>query len=339
MGIGLAISKHIVTLHRGDIYAESVPGQNAVFHLRLRTGDAHFREEEIDRGYSNSDNLSNYEDISSVIGELASRPVYYAGKIHTVLIADDSPDLRNYLYRFLSARYNVITTSDGREAYEKAIADQPDIIVSDVIMPEMDGMELCQRIKENPDTSHIPVILLSARNLPMDKIEGFEALADEYMTKPFQSEVLVSRIDNLIRQRESMREVFRRDISLDPSSVTGTTSDERFLKNAIAVIEEHMSESGFGVDELCGEVGLSRPALYRKIKSLTGLSAIRFMRSIRLKRAAQLLESDESLSVSSVMYATGFSNMSYFSRIFYEEFHILPKDYRTSADFSGSAKI
>ena len=161
----------------------------------------------------------------------------------------------------------------------------------------------------------------------MDKVEGFDALADEYMTKPFQSEVLLSRIANLIRQRESMRDAFRKNIVLEPSSVSGTTSDERFMKNVISVIEEHVSEPEFGVDELCEEIGVSRPALYRKIKSLTGLSAIRFLRSIRLKRAAQLLASDENMSVSSVMYATGFSNMSYFSRIFFDEFHVLPKDW------------
>ena len=337
MGIGLAISKHVVALHSGEIDAESVPGNYTLFKVRLRTGDAHFSEDEIDRGYSNSDNLANYDDISEVMEDLAGKPGYSSGRKYTVLIADDSPDLRDYLCRLLSIRYNVLAAQDGRECYEKAIADQPDMIISDVMMSEMNGMEFCQRIKSNPDTSHIPVILLSARNLPVDKIEGFEALADEYMTKPFQSEVLLSRIDNLIRQRESLREAFRRDISLEPSAVTGTTSDERFMRSVIAVIEEHVSEAEFGVDELCEEIGVSRPSLYRKIKSLTGMSAIRFLRSIRLKRAAQLLASDENLTVSSVMYSTGFSNMSYFSKIFFEEFHVLPKDWH-DAVFCRSAK-
>lgn len=327
MGIGLAISKHVVELHGGEIYAESVPGQKTVFHVRLRTGCSHFREEDIDRNVRDSDGISGYEDISDVMAGLASRLPQASGRTYTVLVADDSPDLRSYLGQLLSLRYNVIIASAGREAYEKAIADQPDVIISDVIMPGMDGMELCSAIKKNPDTSHIPVILLSARSLPVDKVEGFDALADEYMTKPFQSEVLLSRIANLIRQRESMRDAFRKNIVLEPSSVSGTTSDERFMKNVISVIEEHVSEPEFGVDELCEEIGVSRPALYRKIKSLTGLSAIRFLRSIRLKRAAQLLASDENMSVSSVMYATGFSNMSYFSRIFFDEFHVLPKDW------------
>ena len=332
MGIGLAVSKHIVTLHGGEIYAESVPGKNAVFYLRLRTGDAHFDESEIDRDYSNSDNPANYEALPEIPDDTSPRFSYSSGKTYTVLVADDSPDLRNYLGKLLSMHYNVIMAQDGREAYEKAIADQPDIIISDVIMPEMDGMELCQRIKANPDTSHIPVILLSARSLPVDKIEGFESLADDYMTKPFHPELLVSRIDNLIRQRESIREAFRNSITVEPSAITGTTSDERFMKNVISVIEEHISDAEFGVDELCEEVGLSRPTLYRKIKSVTGLSAIRFMRSIRLKRAAQMLASDDNLSVSSVMYSTGFNNISYFSKIFYEEFHVLPKDFHKKGD-------
>ena len=212
MGIGLAISKHVLSLHGGEIYAESVPGKETVFHVRLRLGDSHFSEDVIDRAYSNSDDVSNYDKLPETAYDLAARYAGTGEKTYTVLIADDSPELRNYLQQLLSMRYNVICASDGREGYEKAIADQPDIIISDVVMPEMDGMELCQRIKGNPDTSHIPVILLSARNLPVDKIEGFEALADEYMTKPFQSEVLLSRIDNLIRQRESMREAFRKNI-------------------------------------------------------------------------------------------------------------------------------
>lgn len=332
MGIGLAISKHVVSLHGGEIYAESVPGKETVFHVRLRLGDSHFSEDVIDRAYSNSDDISNYDKLPEAASDVALKYTGTGEKTYTVLIADDSPELRNYLQQLLSMRYNVICASDGREGYEKAIADQPDIIISDVVMPEMDGMELCQRIKGNPDTAHIPVILLSARNLPVDKVEGFEALADEYMTKPFVSEVLLSRIENLIRQRESMREAFRKNILLEPSAVTGTTSDERFIRTVISAIEEHMSEPEFGIDELCREIGISRPTLYRRIKSLTGMSAIRFLRSIRLKRAAQLLDSDDGLTVSSVMYQTGFSNMSYFSRIFFEEFHILPKDYHDRPD-------
>lgn len=328
MGIGLAISRHVISEHKGDIFAESVPGKNTVFHVRLRLGEAHFSEDEIDRSYSNSDDPSNYDKLTEVTAAINERPYNGSDRNYTALIADDSPELRNYLRQLLSMRYNVICASDGREGYEKAIADQPDIIISDVIMPEMDGLELCQRIKNNPDTSHIPVILLSARNLPVDKVEGFEALADEYMTKPFQSGILLSRIENLIRQRENMRNAFRKSIVLEPSAVTGTSTDERFMKNVIAAIEDHMSEAEFGVDELCREIGISRPTLYRKIKSLTGMSAIRFLRSIRLKRAAQMLDSDERISVSSVMYATGFSNMSYFSTIFFEEFHVSPKDYR-----------
>ncbi len=332
MGIGLAISRHIVSDHGGEIYAESVPGKQTVFHVRLRLGDAHFSDDEIDRSYSNSDDISNYDKLPEITSVMTEGQCCSGGRTYTALIADDSTELRNYLRQLLSMKYNVICASDGREGYEKAIADQPDIIISDVIMPEMDGLELCQRIKNNPDTSHIPVILLSARNLPVDKVEGFEALADDYMTKPFQSEVLLSRIENLIRQRESMRTAFRNSIAIEPSAVVGTTSDERFMKTVISAIEDHMSEPEFGVDELCREIGISRPTLYRKIKSLTGLSAIRFLRSIRLKRAAQMLDSDPGLTVSSVMYATGFSNMSYFSTIFFEEFHILPKDYRDRKD-------
>lgn len=326
MGIGLSISRSAVLSHSGKIWAESVPGGITSFYMFLPYGCTQFSPEQIDREYENSDHISNYDSIAEFRTAHAGS---HAGveREHLVLVVDDSAELREYLNQLLSTRYNVITAHDGSEGYEKTIAEQPDLVLTDVVMPGMNGLELCRRIKENNVTSHIPVILVSARDLPAYKMEGYQMMADDYITKPFHAELLISRIDNLIRQRECMRQSFRTAVKLEPSAVTATPVDEKFIRICIENIEEHISEPDYGVDDLCQNVGYSRPQLYRKIKSITGMSAIQFLRSIRLKRAAQLLASGSGMTVSEVMYAVGFNNISYFSKIFFTEFGTLPKDY------------
>lgn len=326
MGIGLSLSRSSVLAHSGRIWAESVPGGLTVFHVFLPYGCSQFSPQQIDGDYENSDNIANYDSLAEF---QTARPGMSGGveREHLVLIVDDSAQLREYLVQLLSSKYNIITAKDGLEGYEKAISEQPDLVLTDVVMPKVNGLELCRKIKENPNTSHIPVILVSARDLPAYKMEGYQMLADDYLTKPFHAELLLSRIDNLIRQRECMRQSFRTQVNLEPSAVTATPVDEKFIRSCIENIEEHIGDPDYGVDELCQNIGYSRPQLYRKIKSIIGLSAIQFLRSIRLKRAAQLLSSGGGMSVSEVMYAVGFNNISYFSKIFFAEFGVLPKDY------------
>ena len=327
MGIGLAISKHIVDLHGGRISAKSIPGGETTFEVELPLGSGHFAKECI-FAPSNENELDPqlleglFEDVPS----LTQKSV--VERLYTVLVVEDNKYLRDYFCQFLSLKFNILTARDGQDGYERAIADQPDIILSDVVMPVMGGLELCSRIKGNPDTSHIPVILISARDLPVHKIEGFQNQADDYFTKPFNVDLLVSRITNLISIRESMRKNFSGAVALNPSEVTATPADDKYLRKCIGYIEKNIADADYGVDELCVDMGMSRPQFYRKIKTITGLSAIQFMRSIRLKRAAQLLKSKNVSSVSDAMYAVGFNNLSYFSKIFFEEFGVLPKDYK-----------
>ena len=327
MGIGLAISKHIVDLHGGKIRAKSIPGDETTFEVELPLGSGHFGKDCI---FIPSD--ENELDPKALEGLFEEKPslgqISVVERLYTVLVVDDNTHLRDYLCQFLSLHFNILTARNGQEGYERAIADQPDIILSDVVMPVMGGLELCSRIKANPDTSHIPVILLSARDLPVHKIEGFQNQADDYFTKPFNVNMLVSRITNLISIRESMRKNFSGTVALNPSEVTATPADDKYIRKCIGYIEKNMANTNYGVDELCADMGMSRPQFYRKIKAITGLSAIQFMRSIKLKRAAQLLKSKSVSSVSDAMYAVGFNNLSYFSKIFFEEFGVLPKDYR-----------
>ena len=328
MGIGLAISKSSVLSHSGKIWAESVPGGVTTFYVLLPYGCAQFKPEDIDRNYENSDHISNYDPLTEFLPAGTEGARSGAEREHLVLVVDDNAELREYLAQLLSARYNVITAADGEEGYDRTVTEQPDLVLTDVVMPKANGLELCRRIKENKVTSHIPVILLSARDLPIYKMEGYQMMADDYITKPFHSELLFSRIDNLIGQRECMRQAFRTEVNIEPSAVTATPMDSKFIQSLIDDIELHMGETDYGVDELCVNVGYSRPQLYRKIKSITGMSAIQFVRSIRLKRAAQLLSSGSGMTVTQIMNAVGFNNISYFSKIFFAEFGVLPKDYK-----------
>ena len=327
MGIGLAITKHAVESHKGSIKVDSIPGGETVFTVFLPLGDKHFDAAVIDRSNADADDLSKYDSLAD-LRPSGILPSATPERKYNIIVADDNRALLEYLRQMLSMYYNVTAVEDGQTCYERAMVDQPDLILTDIMMPGMSGVELCDRIKRNPDTSHIPVILLSARDLPTHKIEGYSTLADDYVTKPFHSDVLLSRISSLIALRESMRESFKTEISLDPSKITSTPTDERFIRRCVEDVESHLGEPEYGVNQLCLNIGVSRPQLYRKIKSITGMSATHFIRSIRIKRAAQMLGSDPNASISDIMFSVGFNNLSYFSKVFSAETGFLPKDYR-----------
>lgn len=319
-GIGLALSKHIVEHHKGEISLISREGFGSKFTVRLLKGCAHFDPEQINTEYKNSDDLSNYEPI------VVENQQINKDKSATILVVDDNDQLREYLSSLLSPKYNILTAADGMRAYEIAIAEQPDLVLSDIVMPNMSGIELCQRIKNNETTSHIMVLLLTARNLTSTQVDSYRVGADGYVSKPFHTSVLCSRIDNLIAQRDKMRSNFRSTLDVKPSEITIMSADEKLMTKCLKVIEDRIEDSEFGVEELSREVGISKAQLYRKIMAITGLSTIQFIRKIKLKRAAQLLAQDSS-SISDVMYRTGFNNLSYFSKLFKEEYGCVPKDY------------
>lgn len=322
IGIGLALSKYIVNHHKGEITVESRLNFGSKFTVRLLKGTAHFTQEQINTNYRDSDDLANYEPVDSMPESFAAS----GDKIATVLVVDDNDQIRRYLCELLQSRYNVISAGNGMKAYEIAIAEQPDLILSAIVMPEMSGIELCRRVKGNENTSHIIVVLLTARDLVSTEIDSWKTGADGFITKPFHIGVLLARIENLINSRDRMRMSFRSTLVVNPSEITVITSDERLMKKCLKAIEDNIDDPEFGVEELSAAVGVSRAQLYRTIHSLTGLSSVQFIRSIRLKRAAQILLQDNS-SVSDVMYQVGFSNLSCFSRLFEEEFDCMPKEY------------
>lgn len=322
-GIGLSLSKYIVAHHKGEISVESRPGFGSKFTVRLLKGSSHFKEDQIDRDYRSSSDLSNYAPVQSFQD---IRSTYAGEKNATVLVVDDNDDFRRYLYELLSIRYNVLTADNGLAAYELAISRQPDLILSDIMMPKMSGMELCRLIKTNETTAQILVVLLTARDIVSTEVESYRTGADAFITKPFSTELLLTRVQALIDSRDKTRKSFGGFVEMNPSEVEVVSRDEQLVRRCLELVEQNMDDSAFGVDELCRAAGVSRPQLYRKIQAVTGESPVVFIRSIRLKRAAQILKEDSS-SVSAVMFQVGFNSLSYFSKLFKEMYGCLPKEY------------
>ena len=243
-----------------------------------------------------------------------------------ILLIEDNPDMRHYIRSNLVKKFRITEASDGMEGISKARALIPDLIVADVMMPRMNGLEMTRVLKNDERTSHIPIIILTAKASDESKIEGLQTQADDYVTKPFNVEELTLRIRNLIANRKMMREKFTKSFEVNPSEITTSTIDERFLQKALQIVEKNMDVSDFGSEQFCSEITMSRTHVHRKLKALTGQSTTQFIRSIRLKRAVQLLRQNAG-SVSEIAYQTGFSNLSYFTRCFREVYGESPSEY------------
>jgi YesN/AraC family two-component response regulator len=242
------------------------------------------------------------------------------------LIVEDNPDVTNYISSFMANDYRILTAENGKKGLKKTIDKYPDLVISDVMMPEMDGFELCKNIKSDERISHIPVILLTAKADLDSKIEGLKFGADDYVTKPFEARELQIRARNLINQRQKLREKFSALIDLNPADISASSMDEQLLQRLLAVFEEHIEEPDFNLEHLSNEIGMSRTHLNRKIQALTNLSAREFIRTLRLQHAAGLLRS-ASGTVSEIAYKVGFNNLSYFSKAFRKHFGRLPSDF------------
>jgi signal transduction histidine kinase/ligand-binding sensor domain-containing protein/DNA-binding response OmpR family regulator len=319
-GIGLSLTKEFVSLHKGTIAVESEPGKGSIFTVTIPI--------------LNEESIAATEplDISQKLPGLAVEETqdkldfHHEQKGSVVLIVEDNDDFRFYLKDNLKLKYTIIEASDGKDGIEKAIANLPDLIVSDVMMPEADGFELCRQVKSNPITSHIPVILLTARMADQKKIEGYETGADDYITKPFNFEILESRMYNLIAQRERIRKSFQKHFKIEPGEIGITSLDEKLINKALKLVEENISVTNFSVEKMSRELGMSRVHLYKKLTAITGKTPIEFIRVMRLKRAAQLLRKSQ-LTVAEVAFEVGFNDPRYFSRYFKTEFGILPSQY------------
>ena len=243
-----------------------------------------------------------------------------------MLLVEDNKEFRTFLKEQLEDFYQIVEAGDGEEGEKCAIEENPDLIISDIMMPKVDGIELCRRIKTNVQTSHIPVILLTARTADDIKINSYEVGADSYMSKPFNFDMLMVRIEKLIEQQEKRKQEFRKNIEVNPGAITITSLDEQLIQKSLEYLEKNMDNPEYGVEELSRDLGMARMSLYRKLQSITGDTPTDFIRSIRLKRAAQLLQGSQ-LPIVEVANRVGFSSPSYFSKCFKEMFGMLPKQY------------
>lgn len=316
-GIGLYLVKEYATLHDGKVTVESDPGKGTVFTVYVPT-DLKGQPEAEDAPLSSGEEMHEWNDENNVHETQLKKKI---------LVVEDNKDFRLFLVSQLNKEFEVMEASDGAEGEEKAIAENPDIIVSDLMMPQVDGMELCRRIKHNIKTSHIPFILLTARSSDSVQVEGYEAGIDSYISKPFNFDILLVRIRKLIEQQEKRKELFHKTIVISPSTITTTSLDEDLVKRALVSVEKNMDNADYTIEDLGRDLGLSRAHLNRKLQSIVELTPLQFIRSIRLKRAAQLLQ-DSQYNVAEIADMVGFNTLRYFNKYFKDEFHMTPTQYR-----------
>ncbi|MDO8928527.1 MAG: response regulator, partial [Bacteroidota bacterium] len=327
-GIGLSLVKELAEKHMAKVIVESEPAKGSTFSVHFQMGKKHFgndvefiTEETTDKQYSGeTENRNNSQEKRNDKSQIK------------VLVIEDDPDLRPFMATILENDYRVLLANDGEEGYQKAIEQNPDFIVSDIMMPKMDGIELLKKLRKNVETSHIPIILLTAKTNIESKIEGLTYGADDYITKPFSVPYFKTRIKNLLTQRKRLQEIFGAAEQIgtgefNPKPFLITSQDEVIMEKALQSIEKNMDNSEFTVEGLAAAAGINRTTMFYKIKSLTGFSPVEFILDIRMKRAAQLII-DSQLLIKEVSYMTGFSDLKYFGKCFKRKYGMTPMEYR-----------
>ena len=316
-GIGLSLVKQYAEMHSGSISVSSEEGKGSTFTLRIPMNlAAEVIEETV------AVEATGTETIVEQPSEIQKDDRRH------IMVVDDNPDFREYLVGELSDIYEVTSAADGRQCIDMLKTVNPEIIICDVMMPHMDGFEVVKAIKSNIETSHIPVILLSARTSEDIRLEGYETGADAYLTKPFKLDILLARVKNLIDERKRRIESFSQGVEISPAEVTITTIDQKLMTRIMQSIEKNMDNADYSVEELSSDVGMHRMNLYRKLQSIAGMTPSEFIRTVRLKRAAQLLKSDPNLTVAEVSDMVGFNTQKYFSKYFKEMFGMTPSQFR-----------
>ncbi len=329
-GIGLSLTKELVEVYRGEIKVESVPGRGSTFTVRLPVARGQFSEEEIVPAPDKTPVRTITEEPVTAVPEPEvpeRHEVQATGKDgEIVLIVEDNYDLRTYIARNLEPFFQVVESENGRTGLEKAVDIIPNLLITDLMMPEMDGMELCKNMKENERTCHIPIVVLTAKADRDSKLNCLESGADDFIIKPFDMEELQVRVRNLIMQRKKLREKFNRDLLADPSAGPVRSPDDRLFEKILNCFNQHIDDTEFNTDQMAGELSLSRAQLFRKIQALTGHTPNDLLNRIRLRKAAMLFREGHS-NIGQVMYAVGFSTPSYFARCFKEHYGLIPSEY------------
>ena len=319
-GIGLSLSKDLVELMDGTITVSSEIGNGTFFTIQLPIQQIKTGQEV---------NLKLEEEIDNVVPKSVPFSLVNEDirKLPNILLVEDNADMRHFVKESLIQEYRVAEATDGSAGLNKAIADPPDLIITDLMMPKMDGLELCKKLKKDVNTSHIPVIMLTAKAGMENKLEGLETGADDYLTKPFDANELLVRTKNLVEQRKKLRELFsNKKVQIDPKKITVTSIDQQFLEKVLNLLEKQYLDGNFGVPQMQQALAMSKSQLHRKLKALTNEGPGELLRNFRLKRAAQLLD-QKADSVTQIAYKVGFNDLSYFTKCFKELFGVVPSAY------------
>lgn len=325
-GIGLSLSKAIIEMHHGIVWAENAPESGAVFKFVMPIDKNLFSAEEITESTDNETVLLNVE-----LPDNAYEADNSSKKQSTILVVEDNRDLNNYICSCLADKYNVIGVTNGEDALAKAVYLLPNLIITDLMMPKMNGIELIQQLKKDMNTSHIPIIMVTAKTGTDDIREGYAAGADEYITKPFDASILKVRVDNLIQNREKLKELYSKNFSLESLGVDVTSVDEKFMQKLYATLQQNIANSDLNLDAFCKELGLSKSNLYRKIKQITGYSPNEFIRNFRLETAAKMLKETD-MTITEVYCAVGYNSLAYFSNCFKALYGMSPTEFKNKQE-------
>ena len=334
-GLGLSLSKGFVKLHHGKIKVESEEGKGTSFFIRLPMGNTHLKRDEMIDAQENQ--ISNSRHEKPISNEIHFNPEFsetseketnlvLIGEKPVVLIVEDQKDVREYIKDCLGDSYIIFEAGNGIEGIKQVEEEEPDLIISDIMMPEMDGLEMTRKLKSELKTCHIPIILLTAKASQEQKLEGLEEGADSYIPKPFNRRHLQVRVKKLLELRKKLQETYRGKLVIDEEENQISRMDKKFLNKISNIVEKHIDKEEISVEELSGMIGLSRVHLYRKVKKLTGMSVSEFVRSIKLRLSLELIK-NSGKSISEIAYEVGFSSPSYFTKSFKEQFGISPSEY------------
>jgi DNA-binding response OmpR family regulator len=325
-GIGLTLAAEYVKLHHGTITVDSELGIGTTFLISMPLGKSHFPVDVIHDGEvisllaRRSIHDGDMPDRNYQFGLVSDKPL--------ILLIDDNSDIISFVQSSLRHKYDFVVADNGEDGLLKATSFLPKVMISDIMMPVMDGLTLCKRVKENPRTSHIGIILLTAKSREAHRVEGIRIGADAYITKPFEIDLLEAHIDHLIQRNKELIDYFRNElIPLPKDGNKNNNEDSKFIKQVMEIIEANITNPEFGVDLISEQIGISSTHLYRKLKALTNNSVKDVIKAYRIKKASLLLQNKEG-NVSDVMYDVGFSSLSYFSKCFREAFGVTPKEYQ-----------